>query len=407
VTPVLPGQGYPATLIHPDRNNFAPRVGLAWKARSNLVVRAGYGIDYNTGAYQTIAQQLAFQPPFSFTQTNLQSAGNQGLTLQNGFPAPNPGVITNNYAIDPNYRLGYVQIWNLDVQHEIKPTLLLNLDYTGTKGAALDIVDDPNRNATGILISNVQPFNWEISRGFSVAHAGTARLRKRLQHGVAIGGTYTFSKSIDNASSIGGGGTIVAQNALDLAAERGLSVFDQRHKFTADYLWELPFGPDRFWRTSNRALGALFGDWNWSGDWTIASGLPFTPHILGDVSEINRGTNGTLRANTVPGQPIGLPDPSINQWFNTAAFTVPAPGTFGDARRNSIEGPGSVLFNMAFSKIIPLKESRNLEIRAQIANVFNRPQYTSIDTNLGAQSFGRVIAVGAMRTIQFTARFRF
>jgi hypothetical protein len=406
VTPVLPGQGFPASLIHPDRNNFAPRVGLAWKAKSNIVVRAGYGINYNTGAYQTIAQQLAFQPPFSLTQTNIQSLVGD-LTLQNGFPAPTQGATTNNYAVDPNYRLGYVQIWNLDVQHEIRPTLLLNLDYTGTKGTALDIVDDPNRNATGILIPNVQPFNWETSRGFSVAHAGTVRLRKRLQHGISIGGTYTFSKSIDNASSIGGGAFVVAQNALDLAAERGLSVFDQRHRFTADYLWELPFGHDRSWLNGNRVLGDLFGDWNWSGDWTIASGLPFTPHILGDASEVNRGTNGTLRANVVSGQSISLPDPSINEWFNTGAFSTPAAATFGDARRNSIEGPGSVLFDMAFTKIVPLKESRTLEIRAQMANVFNTPQYSSIDTNLGSQSFGRVIAVGAMRTIQFTVRFRF
>jgi trimeric autotransporter adhesin len=405
-TPVLPGQGFPSTLIHADRNNFAPRVGLAWKAKSNIVVRAGYGINYNTGAYQTIAQQLAFQPPFSLTQTNVQSAIGD-LTLQNGFPAPAKDVITNNYAVDPNYRLGYVQIWNLDVQQEIKPTLLLNLDYTGTKGTRLDIVDDPNRTATGILIPNVQPFNWETSQSDSVAHAGTVRLRKRLQRGISIGGSYTFSKSIDNASSIGGSAFVVAQNPRDLAAERGLSIFDQRHKFTADYLWELPFGRDRRWLTGSRALSAVFGDWNWSGDWTISSGLPFTPRILGNFSEVNRGTNGTLRPDVVLGESVSVSNPSLNQWFNTAAFVTPPPGQFGDARRNSIEGPGSLLFDMAFTKIVPLRESRALEIRAQMANVFNTPQYTSIDTTLNSLSFGRVIAVGAMRTIQFTARFRF
>jgi trimeric autotransporter adhesin len=406
VTPVLPGQGFPASLVHPDRNNFAPRVGIAWKATPEMVVRAGYGINYNTTAYQAIVQQLAFQPPFSLTQTNVQAVAGE-LTMQSGFPAPAKDVITNNYAVDPNYRLGYVQIWNLDVQQTIKPTLLLNLDYTGTKGTRLDIVDDPNRTATGILIPNVQPFNWEIPQGASVAHAGTVRLRKRLQHGVSIGGSYTFSKSIDNASTIGGGSTVVAQNALDLTAERGLSSFDQRHKFIADYLWELPFGHDRQWLTGNGPLRAIFGDWNWSGDWTIASGLPFTPRVFGNISDVNRGTNGTLRANVVPGQPITISDSSIDRWFNTAAFVIPAPGTFGDARRNSIEGPGSLVFDMAFTKIIPLKESRTLEIRAQLANVFNTPQFAAIDTTVNSPSFGRVISVGAMRTIQVTARFRF
>ena len=116
----------------------------------------------------------------------------------------------------------------------------------------------------GVCIPGLQPFNWETSAGDSVAHAGSVRLRKRLQGGISIGGTYTFSKSIDNASTIGGGGTVVAQNAFDLAAERGLSSFDQRHKFTADYLWELPFGPNRHWLTGKGPLSETFGEWQWS-----------------------------------------------------------------------------------------------------------------------------------------------
>jgi hypothetical protein len=233
---------------------------------------------------------MAFQPPFSTTATNTQSATGQ-LTLQDGFPPVPPGSITNNFGVDPNYRLGYVQIWNVDVQQQILPTLIMNLDYTGTKGTRLDILEAPNRTATGVLFHGVQPFYWEDSVGDSTANALSVRVRKRLQAGFSIGGRYTFSKSLDNASTIGSGEplvaqgagrtalsgtTNVAQDAFDLSAERGLSSFDQRHNFTADYLWELP-SDDRRWLAGNSPLRAILGDWNWSGDWTIASGLPSLP----------------------------------------------------------------------------------------------------------------------------------
>src|SRR5205823_8215378 len=101
------------------------------------------------------------------------------------------------------------------------------------------------------------------------------------------------------------------------------------------------------------------------------------------------------------GASVSLPDPSVSEWFNTAAFVVPPTGQFGDARRNSIEGPGTHLFDMAFTKVFPLKESRLLELRAQVANVFNTPQFTSIDAVVSSPTYGHVVAVGSMRTVQF------
>ena len=411
---------FPVTLVRPDRNNFAPRLGIAWKPLHNTVVRTGYGINYNTSAYQSIVQNMAFQPPFATTATNIQSVG-APLSLQS-IPIPS-GVITNNFGVDPNYRLGYVQIWNLDVQQQVHPTLIVNFDYTGTKGTRLDVLEAPNRTATGVLFPGVQPFYWEDSVGDSTANAGSVRVRKRLQRGFSVGGRYTFSKSLDNASTIGSGEplvaqggngrllitgtTNVAQNAFDLAAERGLSSFNQTHQFTADYLWQLPFGHDRRWLTGNSPLRALLGDWQWSGDWTIASGLPFTPRVLGAFSDVNRGTNGSLRADVVSGQSVAIADPTVNEWFNVKAFVAPPAGQFGHARRNSIIGPGTRLFDMSFTKVIPLKESRMLELRAQFANIFNTPQFNTIDTVVNSPTFGRVTSVGAMRTLLLTARFRF
>jgi trimeric autotransporter adhesin len=409
--PVLPGATgpfngvLPLTLVKPDRNNFAPRIGIAWKPGANTVVRAGYGINYNTGAYSGIAQQLAFQPPFSFTETNVASPA-LPLTLQNGFPPSLPSTVTNNYAVNPDYRLGYVQIWNLGVQKQISTTLVLNLDYTGTKGTRLDIVEAPNRGPSGVRIPGVQPFLWQSSDANSVAQAGTVRLRKRLQGGFSFGGSYTYSKSIDDASTIGGGATVVAQNAFDLAAERGLSSFDQRHRFTADYLWELRFGRDRRWLRGKGLGHALLGDWQWSGDWTIASGLPFTARVLGDFSDVSRGTNGTLRADA-SGQPVSLANPTTAEWFNTAAFVVPPAGSFGNVGRNTIVGPPTHVFDMAFQKTVTFGEVRSLEFRLQASNIFNTPQFTTINTIVNSPSFGQVISVGSMRRLQLSTRFRF
>ena len=446
VTPIQPGySGLPDSLVRLDRNNFAPRIGFAWKPLPNTVVRGGYGINYNTGAYQGIAQQLAMQPPFATTATNVQANPGE-LTLECGFPTSPvvppqcvyppvpPGTITNNYAVNPNYRLGYVQIRNLDIQQQIRPTLLLNLDYTGTKGTDLDVLEAPNRTANGILINGVDAFTYESSVADQEANAVSVRLRKRLAAGFATGGTYTFSKSLDDASSIGAGATSgantpglggggtgaagggastsgatanVAQNPLNLSAERGLSSFNQTHKFTADYLYELPFGHDKRWLTGNTPWRPIVGDWQWSGDWTITSGLPFTPRLLNNSCSVNGGTNGTLRPNVVPGISVSLPNPSIAEWFNIAAFKEQTTCTYGNARRNSIIGPGSKVFDMAFTKVFPLKEARVLEFRVQATNIFNLVNYSSIDANITSPTFGRVMAAGAMRQFTITSRFRF
>jgi hypothetical protein len=415
VAPVLPGArgpfsgAFPITLVEPDRHNFAPRVGLAWKPMKKTVVRAGYGINYNTGQYSSIVQSLAYQPPFAFTQTNISSlsasSSTQLLTLADGFPVTTSSV-TNNFAVDKNYKLGYVQIWNLNIQRELSPSLLLNIGYNGAKGTDLDMERAPNRlPAGGLRIPGVQPFILETSQGDSILHAGTVQLRKRLRRGISAQGTYVFSKSIDNASSIGGGQVVVAQNDQDLTAERSLSSFDQRHKFTGSFLYELPFGTGKRWlNNSGGWLKNAFGDWQWNGDFTVASGTPFTPRILGDPLDVAQGLNGTIRAN-LTGEPIALSNPTIGEWFNTGAFSIPT--GYGDARRNLIIGPGQVTFDMSVSKTLLAKDTRALELRIAANNVFNHAHFTTIDTNLVSPTFGEVTSVASMRTANLSARYRF
>ncbi len=409
---LLPGQsGFPASLLHPDRNDFAPRIGIAWRPLKDTVVRTGYGINYNLAQYANIIQNFAFQPPFATTATNVASAATP-LSLANGFPAVPPGLITNNYAIDPNYRLGYVQIWNLDIQRTLPHGFLLNVDYNGSKGTRLDTERAIN------TIAGLQPFIYESSAGNSVFHAGSVRFRKRQSHGISYGFVYTFSKSIDDASSIGGGGVVVAQDPFDIAADRGLSSFDQRHKFTGNWIAELPFGENHRY-LQRGALSHIFNAWSLSGDFTVASGLWYTPRVLGNTFDIERGVSGSLRAD-VTGAPITLSSPSAAEWFNTAAFCSPSTSagttntcvnpngtSFGDAGRNIIEGPGQFVMDMSLSKTITVKESRALELRIQAANIFNFIDYTSINTVVNSLQFGQVTAAGATRRVTLIARFRF
>jgi trimeric autotransporter adhesin len=395
----------PDTIVRPFRTGFAPRVGIAWRPKPGTVVRAGYGINYNSNVYQSIAQQLAGQPPFAVTDTVLATAG-AFLPIETALLSVTPGATTNTYAVDPNYRLGSVQIWNIDVQRDLTRTLNIGAGYTGTKGSHLDILRAPNRDPNGTLrIAGALPFIWESSEGDSIMHSVTFRIRKRLTKGIAAGASYILSRSIDDASSIGGGVGVVAQNDLDLAAERGLSSFDQRHRASGDFTYELPFGANKRWFNSG-AAAAVLGNWQMNGSVSLASGTPFTARVVGDVRDVARGTNGTLRAN-YNGQPVEIADPSATLFFNIAAFSVPAPGTFGDAGRNTIIGPGTSVMNLGVTRNIIWSQSRGLSLQLLASNLFNTVQFAAIDTVVNSPTFGQVTAVRPMRRIQLLIRFRF
>jgi hypothetical protein len=413
--PVLPGHAgpfdgtFPGSLVRPERNNFAPRIGIAWKPQKKTVVRTGYGINYNLAQYGTMIQNFAFQPPFANTATNATDVngliGASPLKLINGFPATG-NAVTNNFAVNPNYRLGYVQVWNLDIQRELPGGVVMNAGYNGAKGTRLD-------TERALVVSGGQPFTYESSEGNSILHAASVRLRKRMAKGLGLSAQYVFSKSIDDASSIGGGGSVVAQDPFVISADRGLSSFDQRHKFTGNWILDLPFGENRRFVTKG-ALSHILGGWQWSGDFTVGSGLYFTPRVLGGGLDISRGVSGSLRANVIAGQSISVSDPTTLKWFNTAAFCSPSAACanpngsrFGDAGRNIIEGPGQVSMSMSLNKTIQIKESRALELRASANNVFNTVHFTSINTVVNSFTFGEVTGTGGMRRVTLLARFRF
>jgi outer membrane receptor protein involved in Fe transport len=396
----------PTSLVEADRNNVAPRVGLAWRAQPGTTVRAGYGINYNLGAYGAIGQRLAAQPPFAVTSTSLGTAV-VPLLVVDPFATVDSSTTTNSYGIDRAYDLGVAQIWNADVQRDLPRNLTVSLGYTGTRGSNLDMQRAPNRNPDGGLrIEGVQPFLWQSSDGRSTLHSFNVRARKRLSQGMSFGGAYAWSRAYDNASSFGGGGGTVAQNDQDLEAEWGRSSFERRHAVNADYTIELPWGTGRHWLNNTGLLAQIFGGWSWSGSFVAQSGSPFTPRVTGNYVDVASGVNGTLRAD-YDGSDISVSDPTTLRYFNTDAFTVPAQGAFGNAARNLIIGPGSHNLNMNLSKNVNFGRTRGVNIRVQATNVLNTVQFSTIDTVVNSPTFGQVTGVRPMRSVQLILRFRF
>lgn len=402
----------PSSLVSPFPLGVAPRLGFALRLPKQTVVRGGYGMNYTVSEYSTFATAMAHQPPFANEQTNICQSATSCYSLANGFPAPNT---IGNYAVDPHYQLPYVQAWNIDVQKTLRWGIMVNAGYNGSKGSNLDVKiaprvtsSSPNTNPDNV------PFYWEESGAFSRFNAGTLRVNKRLSNGLALGAYYTYSHSIDDAGSVGGTSSVVAQNWQDIAADAGNSSFDQRHRVSGTYIYELPFGKDKHWVTTGTASHLLEG-LSISGSFTFASGTPLTPTYQASVLDVARGTTGTQRPDRVAGASLTTGGGSLKRWFNTDAFTSPTNvDGFGNAARNSIPGPGTVQNSMSLAKTFQLGDTRSMEIRATADNVFNTVQYSGVNTQLPsstdkqvASTFGQVTSVSAMRSFQFNARFRF
>ncbi len=419
VAVVTPGQTgpytglFPEALIDPDKNNLSPRIGLAWRpfGQRHLQVRTGYGVFFNGSIYNQFPTRLASQPPFAKTAT-LSTSLARPLTLENGFATAPSTTITNTYAVDRGYRVGYAQTWNLSLQQDLPHSLVLEVGYLATKGTRLDIQRLPNRAAPGSpltaeqrrQIGNAVGFTFDSSEGNSIYHAAQVRLTRRFRRGLSGNLFYTWSKSIDNASTFGGGGTVVAQNDKDLSAERGLSSFDQRHTLTVSYLVASPVGRNALFLRNGGWLVRLLEEWNLSGGLTAGSGQPLTARVLGNRADSGgTGSIGSGRADAT-----GAPVDAAGRFFNLAAFTLPPSGRFGNAGRNTVPGPGTWALNASLSRSFRLKqERRRLEVRLESQNVTNHVSFTNLGVVVNATNYGLPLATRSMRTMSASLRFRF
>jgi len=412
-----------SSLVDPYRTAFSPRIGVAWRVPhiKQMVLRGGYGINYTVGQYSTFASSLARQPMvndagFVNQQTNqeIDSAGHATsacarqststcFTLANGFGTADT---IGNYALDPHYRMPYVQVWNVNLQKPLGWGLVMNAGYNGSLGRNLDIKSAPRATASSPSTDPTNlVFTYQQAHAGSRFNAGTLSLQKRLSGGFAVGAFYQYAHAIDNSVPM-------AQNWQDLAAERASSSTDVRHTVNGNYLYELPFGYDKQWFTSGVASHVLEG-MSVSGTFRFAGGTPLTPTYTAAVQSTACGTGSVFRPNLTGVSPTS--GVSGLQWFNASAYAEPTVtsstaypcGVFGNTPRSSVRGPGTVTNNMTLSKTMQLGSTRSWEFRATASNVFNTVQYSGVDTNASSTTFGQVNSTSSMRQFSFESRFRF
>jgi hypothetical protein len=394
-------------LLHADLRGFQPRLGIAWRPvpGSSLVIRAGYGVYRNTSVYQSIEMLLAQQPPLSKTLSVESTAANP-LTLANGFiPAPNQA--SNTFAVDPNLRVGYAQNWQALLQRDLPASLTMTVTYLGTKGSHLMQEFLPNTSPLGAL--NPCPacpagFIYLTSNGSSSRQAGQFQLRRRLRNGLTATAQYTWSNATDDSPAAFTGATVsgaaIAQDWLNLEAERGPSNFDQRHLVTAQVQYTTGVGMGGG-ALVDGARGTLLKGWTVTSQLTAGSGLPLTPVYLTSVA--GTGVTGTIRPD-VTGVPNVI---SGDIYANPAAFSPPAPGRWGNAGRNSIRGPAQFGLNAGVGRSFLWGNRLTLDWRIDATNVINRVTFAAVNTIVGSPQFGLANQANPMRKLQSSLRVRF
>jgi hypothetical protein len=355
---------------------------------------------------------------------NVENSAACPLTLASGF-TPCSSTIADTYAVDPNSRVGYAQTWQLAVQRDLPAALQMTATYLGVKGTRGVEEFLPNTYPVGAV--NPCPncplgFEYRTSGGDSIRESGQLQLRRRLRAGFTATLLYTYSKSIDDDAFLGGQGhvaaasagqapseatpaatpnTSVAQNWLNLHAERSLSTFDQRHLLNLQAQYTSGQGLEGGTLMSGWA-GRLLKEWTLLTQITVGSGMPETPVYFAAVPET--GFTGTIRPSltgmSIYSSPAGL-------HLNAAAYAAPASGQWGTAGRDSIEGPGQFSLDSSLERTFRPSTKFNLIARVDATNLLNRAVFTGWITTVNSAQFGVPASVNAMRSLQTTIRLRF
>jgi hypothetical protein len=403
--------------ISPDYKNFAPRAGIAWNVVPNFVLRAGYGDFYDAGMF-IIGSAAYFNPPQFILNVFFPSAAGL-LTVNNPFPV-NAGYTppASLSVLSPNIVTPYMQQWNLSGEEAIGKRGTLSLSYVGSTGSHLIRVGDLNQpllSPTGSQanLQSRRPYPQYSSifhvetEGSSNFNAIEIRYRGQIAPGVSLWGAYTYSHSLDGQSAFLGdvADPNFPQNSNDIAAEHGPSSFDMRNRFVAAYVVSLPHN-NRWTRNTD-----------FQGIVTAQSGQPFTPTLSPGDDNSNTGNSGQQAGSDRPNV-VGNPNVGVNpvtlartrttdQWFNTAAFAVAPPNTYGNAGRNSLIGPDYSSFDLSLSRRFTLHERTTATFEAQSFNLLNHPSYSLPNAYADQATFGTISSATDPRQLQFALRLSF
>jgi Carboxypeptidase regulatory-like domain/TonB dependent receptor len=447
---LYPGDhGVPAGLIATDKKAFAPRVGIAWQPGSNSssLLTAAYGLFYEpyyTGQGGPLQSPISAPPYLGTPQVSLPNFADPF----NGNP-PAAGKFSTpltNLTLSPTLTLPYTQDWDLNLQHSFASDWLIEIGYVGTKGTHLPRFIEANPavfvpgTANGQPISNSSnadqrrlysgctlvdsPGSCQFSSTGEIAgianssyNAMEASMRKRFNHGLSFLLSYTWSKTIDDVSSFNitgsaakpvAGENDLAQNPFNLAAERGLSLFDARNRFVASYEWALPFWnhPDNWYQTA-------LGGWHLDGIATLMSGTPFTVFDSNDVSAQGSAPEITGFSSQRPNL-VGNPNSGprkVSAWVDSSAFQRLDPtanaGQFGTEGRNVNIGPAYADWDFAALKNFKVTESKQFQFRTELFNVLNRANFRLPDSDISSPTFNHVLAAQAPRQVQFALKFMY
>jgi hypothetical protein len=426
--------------VHPDRNNFAPRVGAAYQLTPKTAIRGGYGISYVHFNRLGGENMLGYNGPFivgaSVAQqvSQPQCAGNAFLGCFRPTQAGYPEGLTTSANFNPlaarvNYtpadtRTGYVQSWHLTLQRELPWNLLFDVAYVGNHSVKLIVLGDYNQArpntasdpAAGTALQARRPipgFSFiqaSFPGGNANYHSLQVKVERRFRQGLYMLNSFTWSKSIDNVAghleATSGDNSRI--NIRNMAADRGVSNYDQPFNNTTSIVYDLPFGKERRFASNAGALAdALIGGWRMTLINTIASGLPVNI-TYSPASAFVVGSSLTYRPNLVEGQPLVSSPNDPSNYLNINAVTIPTDRSqpFGTAGRNIARGPGFWQADLGLHKAFPLgRRDTRLEFRVEAFNVLNKTNFQIPDSNasnIRRDAQGNAIAGGTYGTIRTT-----
>ncbi|MGI8784094.1 MAG: carboxypeptidase regulatory-like domain-containing protein [Acidobacteriota bacterium] len=411
--------GMPRAGHRSDRNNWAPRIGLAWTPHGSqsTVVRAGYGVYYDQAPLAP-SEALYFNVPY-FDFSLFFSLPGLPLTLSDPFPRAFPFPLPDTaLAIQRDLKTAFMQHWNWTVQQQLGRNRILEAGYVGSRGTKLLTARDINQPRPSAQQFNPRPvpqfddINLLESRGNSSYHSLQLRFQQSLDTGLSVLSSYTWSKSLDDASHFfsSAGDPNFPQDSFNVAAERGRSNFDVRQRFSASFSYELPIGKGHARLGDDGWISSLLGGWQTWGIVTLQTGRPFTVALLPEIDNSNTGRSSLgFGANDRPHRTGAgtLSNPQPGRWFDTSAFTFPARGNFGNSGRNILDGDGFQNVNLSLIKDTALGENLTLQLRAESFNLFNHPNLDLPDNFLGSPTFGRIVSAQSPRRIQFGLKLIF